>query len=143
MRVVLCQPEHERDASVYSVFIKASENVSERKTLRSTSKDLKHYRKQWLDFINRKKKYQKDINILGSETVIQKPMRMKDDYMRNGQLKPGYNIQLATKGQYALAYDIFPNPTNTRTLIPFLTTIEEGFFEFPPFLIADAGYGSE
>jgi len=70
-------------------------------------------------------------------------MRMKDDYMRNGQLKAGYNVQLATEGQYALAYDVFPNPTDTRTLIPFLDTIERNFFELPEYIVADAGYGSE
>jgi transposase len=133
----------------YDRQIEASEDVSERKTLRSTRKGLKQYRKQWLDFITRKKKYQKDIDILGERNSYSKTdpdatfMRMKDDHMRNGQLKPGYNVQLATEGQYALAYDIFPNPTDTRTLIPFLNTIEEGFFELPTFLIADAGYGSE
>ncbi|MED4126726.1 IS1182 family transposase [Shouchella miscanthi] len=138
--------EHVQD---YDRQIEASENVSERKTLRSTRKGLKQYRKQWLDFIIRKKKYQKDIDILEERNSYSKNdpdatfMRMKDDYMRNGQLKPGYNVQLATEGQYALAYDIFPNPTDTRTLIPFLNTIEEGFFELPPFLIADAGDGSE
>ncbi|KIO60483.1 hypothetical protein B4064_3533 [Caldibacillus thermoamylovorans] len=63
--------------------------------------------------------------------------------MRNGQLKAGYNVQLATSGQYALAYDVFPNPTDTRTLIPFLNTIEKHFFELPKYLVADAGYGSE
>ena len=70
-------------------------------------------------------------------------MRMKDDYMKNGQLKAGYNVQIATEGQYALAYDVFPNPTDTRTLIPFLDTIEANFFELPEFIVADAGYGSE
>jgi len=52
-------------------------------------------------------------------------MRMKDDYMMNGQLKVGYNLQVATEGQYALAYDLFPNPTDIRTLIPFLNNIKE------------------
>ncbi len=33
-------------------------------------------------------------------------MRMKDDYMRNSQLKPGYNLQIATENQYVLAYDL-------------------------------------
>src|SRR5699024_1305264 len=70
-------------------------------------------------------------------------MRMKDDYMRNGQLKAGYNLQIATEGQYALAYDIFPNPTDTRTFIPFLNTIEKDYFELPKYIVADAGYGSE
>src|SRR5699024_7336825 len=70
-------------------------------------------------------------------------MRMKDDYMKNGQLKPGYNVQIATESQYTLAYDIFPNPTDTRTLIPFLDKIENHFFNLPDYIVADAGYGSE
>ncbi|TLM35146.1 IS5/IS1182 family transposase, partial [Acinetobacter baumannii] len=70
-------------------------------------------------------------------------MRMKDDYMKNGQLKPGYNVQLATEGQYVLAYSLFPNPTDTRTLIPFLDEIEQHYFELPKYIVADAGYGSE
>lgn len=43
-------------------------------------------------------------------------MRMKDDYMRNGQLKLGYNLQIA----YVLVYDLFPNPTDTKNLNSFL-----------------------
>ncbi len=68
---------------------------------------------------------------------------MKDDYMKNGQLKAGYNVQIATEGQYALAYSLFPNPTDTRTLIPFLDEIEQHYFELPKHIVADAGYGSE
>ena len=34
-------------------------------------------------------------------------MRMKEDHMQNGQLKPGYNVQAATNGQYVLDFDIF------------------------------------
>src|SRR5699024_796710 len=70
-------------------------------------------------------------------------MRMKDDYMRNGQLKAGYNLQIATEGQYALAYDIFPNPTDTRTFIPFLNTFEKDYFELPNYIVADASYNSK
>lgn len=33
-------------------------------------------------------------------------MRMKEDHMKNGQLKPGYNIQTAVEGEYILAIDI-------------------------------------
>jgi len=70
-------------------------------------------------------------------------MRMKDDYMQNGQLKPGYNVQIATEGQYVLTYSLFSNPTDTRTLIPFLDEIEKHYFELPKYIVADAGYGSE
>ena len=63
--------------------------------------------------------------------------------MKNGQLKPGYNVQIATEGQYALAYDLFSNPTDTRTLKPFLDVIESSYFALPEYIVADAGYGSE
>lgn len=45
---------------------------------------------------------------------------MKDDYMRNDQLKSGCNLQIATKNQYMLTYDLFPNSTDTKALNPFL-----------------------
>ncbi len=71
-------------------------------------------------------------------------MRLKDDHMKNGQLKAAYNVQLATEGRYPLAYDFFPNPTDTRALIPFLDRIEKDYFALPDFLVADAAYyGSE
>ena len=32
-------------------------------------------------------------------------MHMKEDHMRNGQLKPGYKIQAAVEGEYILGID--------------------------------------
>jgi hypothetical protein len=81
--------------------------------------------------------------------AIQKPIKkqllceMKDDYMKNGQLKAGYNVQLAAEGQFTLAYGVFPNPTDTKTLILFLDRIEKQFFSLPKHIVADASYGSE
>lgn len=129
--------------------INTSTDVQERKTLRSERKFPKQARKQLVDFIERKQKYLKDFEIFGERNSYSKTdhdatfMRMKDDHMMNGQLKPGYNVQIATEGQYTLAYDVFPNPTDTRTLIPFLNEIEEGYFDLPKYIVADAGYGSE
>ncbi|WP_216831869.1 IS1182 family transposase [Alkalihalobacterium elongatum] len=139
------------DAKVeeYDNQIEASKDVSERKQLRSERKAPKQYRKQFKDFVARKQKYQNDMAIFGERNSYSKTdhdatfMRMKDDYMKNGQLKAGYNVQIATEGQYTLAFDVFSNPTDTRTLIPFLDKIEEGFFKLPPYIVADAGYGSE
>lgn len=66
---------------------------------------------------------------------------MKEDPMLNGQLKPSYNLQAATNGQFVLGYDVFPNPTDTRTLIPFLE--EMPHLDLFKYIVADAGYGSE
>ena len=133
----------------YDKKIEASEIGSKRKQLRSERKAPKQYRKQFKDYLARKQKYQNDMEIFEERNSYSKTdhdatfMRMKDDYMKNGQLKAGYNVQAATEGQYVLAYDVFPNPTDTRTLIPFLDKIEENFFELPDYIVADAGYGSE
>lgn len=133
----------------YTKQMDESDLVSERKQLRSERKEPKKYRKQFADFLLRKQKYQRDMKIFKHRNSYSKTdhdatfMRMKDDYMRNGQLKAGYNLQVATEGQYALAYDLFPNPTDTRTLIPFLNAIEKDYFELPNYIVADAGYGSE
>src|SRR5690554_1030639 len=133
----------------YDKKIDTSEVVSERKQLRSERKLPKQARKKFKDFIQRKQKYQNDMKIFGNRNSYSKTdpdatfMRMKDDYMKNGQLKAGYNVQVATEGQYALAYDVFPNPTDTRTFIPFLDKIEKHFFDLPDYIVADAGYGSE
>ena len=97
----------------------------------------------------RKQKYEQALKTFGTRNSYSKTdpdatfMRMKDDYMKNGQLKPGYNLQIATEGQYVLAYQLFSNPTDTRTFIPFLDEIEKHYFKLPPYIVADAGYGSE
>ena len=135
--------------SEYDRKIEDSSDVAERKALRTERKFPKQARKQLIDYIERKLKYQRDFEIFNVRNSYSKTdpdatfMRMKDDYMKNGQLKAGYNIQVATEGQYALAYSIFPNPTDTRTLIPFLDEIEQHYFKLPKHIVADAGYGSE
>jgi hypothetical protein len=45
-------------------------------------------------------------------------MRMKEDHPGNGQLKPAYHIQRGTENGFVVGYDIFPNPSDTRTLKP-------------------------
>ena len=70
-------------------------------------------------------------------------MRMKEDHMLNGQLKPGYNIQVGTENNFVIGYDVFPNPTDTRTFIPHLENVMERLGCKFKTVIADAGYGSE
>ena len=142
--------EHlEQVVESYTAQIDASEDTVERKQLRSKRKLPKQMVKQIYDWIERKKKYKHHQQQFGDRNSYSKTdpdatfMRMKDDYMKNGQLKPGYNVQIATEGQYTLAYGIYPNPTDTKTLIPFLDEIENQYFDLPTYIVADAGYGSE
>ncbi|GAE47000.1 mobile element protein [Mesobacillus boroniphilus JCM 21738] len=76
----------------YTQKIENSDDVSIRKQLRSERKTPKQILKQMNDWIERKQKYENDFEIFGTRNSYSKTdkdatfMRMKDDYMRNGQL---------------------------------------------------------
>ncbi len=70
-------------------------------------------------------------------------MRMKEDAMNNGQTKPGYNLQISTENQFITDFALFPNPTDTLTLIPFFNSFLGRYGHLPSVVVADSGYGSE
>jgi transposase len=107
---------------------------------------LTYARKNWPAKLE---KYQQQEQTLNGRNSYSKTdpgatfMRMKDDHMKNGQLKPGYNWQLSTQNQVILNYTIHPNPTDTLTLIPHLEDFRKLYDQLPESLTADAGYGSQ
>lgn len=70
-------------------------------------------------------------------------MRMKEDHMRNGQLKPAYNIQIGVESEYIVGIGSFTDRSDVRTLIPFLEQLKKNTGRVYPNVIADAGYESE
>ena len=70
-------------------------------------------------------------------------MRMKEDAMNNGQTKPGYNLQISAENQSITDFALFPNPTDTLTLIPFFNSFLDRYGHLPSVAVADSGYGSE
>lgn len=119
----------------------------EKRKTRSTWKNsLKLIRK---DFLPRLAKYKAQNEIFGDRNSYSKTdhdatfMRMKEDHMKNGQLKPGYNVQMATENQFILFYTIHQRPTDTRCFIPHLEKLASSSLPMPNTVIADAGYGSE
>ena len=70
-------------------------------------------------------------------------MHMKDDHMQNGQLKPGYNIQIGVEGEYIVGIDISSERSDQLTFIPFLDKLEKDLPKKFENVIADAGYESE
>lgn len=70
-------------------------------------------------------------------------MRMKEDYMGNGQLKPGYNVQISTENQYITNYGIYQKPGDTTTLIDYLESFNRKYHRQSNEIVADSGYGSE
>lgn len=100
-------------------------------------------------YIDKLKEYTKKIHICGDRNSYSKTdpdatfMRMKEDAMMNGQLKPAYNLQHGVDSEYVTWLDISPRPTDTRTLIPFLKDMEQHLpFKYQD-IVADAGYESE
>ena len=70
-------------------------------------------------------------------------MRMKEDAMRNGQLKPAYNLQHGVDAQYITWLEVSAHPTDTMTLVPFIKDMERHLpFKYRE-IVADAGYESE
>ncbi|TQW45900.1 transposase, partial [Clostridioides difficile] len=101
------------------------------------------------NYIDRLKKYTKDLHIMGERNSYSKTdndatfMRMKKDHMKNGQLKPAYNIQFGVDSEYIVWVSSEHKPTDTTTSIPFLKSIEEHTkFKYPK-IVADSGYESE
>lgn len=101
------------------------------------------------EYISRIKDYVKKLYICGNRNSYSKTdndatfMRMKDDAMRNGQLKPGYNLQHGVDSEYIIWVTVGPQPTDTTTLIPFIKSMENSLrFKYRN-IIADAGYESE
>ena len=70
-------------------------------------------------------------------------MHMKEDAMRNGQLKPGYNVQLGVEAEYVVGVDVGTERNDLNTLIPLLERMEKGIGQRYENVVADAGYESE
>jgi transposase len=69
-------------------------------------------------------------------------MRMKDDHMMNGQLKPGYNLQIGVEGEYIVGVDIIQKANDAQALIPLLERMDSYDVKHDA-VICDAGYESE
>lgn len=70
-------------------------------------------------------------------------MHMKDDHMRNAQLKPAYNVQIGVESEYVTGVGIFQDRSDIATLIPLLKDMESMLGSSYKNIIADSGYESE
>jgi hypothetical protein len=95
------------------------------------------------------KEYEQHLEILGNRNSYSKTdndatfMRMKEDHMMNGQLKPAYNVQISTENQIITHYSTHQTSTDFTTLEPHLESFESTYKKQSKQVIADAGYGSE
>ena len=117
--------------------------IGKRKTV------LQKLTEQTEDFLQRQKKYDECNTLFKGRNSYSKTdkdatfMHMKDDHMRNAQLKPGYNIQIGVESEYITGMDIYTDRSDVATLIPFLTNMRNQLGVGYKNIIADAGYESE
>jgi len=102
------------------------------------------------DWISKYKQYIADIHICGDRNSYSKTdhdatfMHMKEDYMRNGQLKPGYNVNVATSNELIVGTYISADRSDVQTLIPFMTQLKKDYESNDiGKVVVDSGYESE
>ena len=111
--------------------------------------ELQRYMEQLQEFCDRQKKYDEHNSLFEGRNSYSKTdpdatfMHMKDDHMRNAQLKPAYNVQLGIEGEYVTGVGVFQDRNDIATLIPFLKNMESHLKTRYENVIADSGYESE
>ena len=104
--------------------------------------ELESLRQRW-------EKNEEELEIMGEERNSYSKtdpdatfMRMKEDHMRNGQLKPAYNVQIAVNSEYITGIEVFSNRTDYGTMEPFLRQLKKKHGKKYKKVAADAGYES-
>ena len=101
------------------------------------------------DYLPKLEKYEDQAKKLGERNSYSKTdtdatfMRMKED-QKNGQSKPGYDVQIGTENQFIVGYSIHQQSGDTSCFIPHLEKVKANFNNrLPENIVTDAGYGSE
>ena len=101
------------------------------------------------EYLLKFKEYNKKVYTCGNRNSYSKTdiyatfMTMKENAMKNGQLKPAYNMQHGVDAEYITWLTVAPELTDITTLIPFLKSMKENLnFKYLK-IVADAGYESE
>lgn len=110
---------------------------------------LQRFTEQLKEFKERQEKYNAHNQLFEERNSYSKTdtdatfMHMKDDHMRNSQLKPAYNVQIGVDSEYVTGVGIFQDRNDIATLIPFLKNMESNLGRCYENIIADSGYESE
>lgn len=129
-------------------------SISEKKKVKQQETIVKKLTKEYIPKLEKYEEHQKNLgdrNNYSKTDVDATFMRLKSNGYGNRELKPGYNIQIGTEGQYIVNFSVHQNSTDTANMIPHLEKLKERFKPFtknskrklPLNIIADAGYGSE
>ena len=101
------------------------------------------------ELLQKEREYAEHMEILGERNSYSKTdhsatfMRMKDDHMQNGQLKPGYNVQLGIEAEYIVGADVSSDLNDTHALVPLVKRMEEKGGVKHQDVTTDSGYETE
>jgi transposase len=124
---------------------KINEKLSKSSPSKVVSSDIKKLQKE----LPKLKKNEQQSKMLGGRNSCSKTdpdatfFRMKEDHLHTSQLKPAYNVQIATDNQFILGYGVYQKADDTSVFIPFMEKVKKHIKSFPENIVADAGYGSE
>jgi transposase len=131
---------------VSEIISKIDHALKGKQTEKKQRQKLNYAKRSWPGKL---KEYQRQEKVLGKRKSYSKTdqdatfMRMKEDHMGNGQLKPAYNLQISTHDQFVLNYGLYQSTTDTVVLKPHLAEFNNQYHHLPQTVTADAGYGSE
>jgi hypothetical protein len=102
------------------------------------------------DYLPRLEKYEEQERKLAGRSSYAKTdpeatfMRMKDGGFGRASLRPAYNVQVGTEGQFVVGYSVHQRRQgDPGCLIPHLEQLKDQLGRLPAKVIADAAYGSE
>ena len=99
------------------------------------------------EWLSKLKQYTRDLHLCGDRNSYCKTdhdatfMHMKEDHMRNGQLKPGYNVNAASSEEFIIGNYISSDRNDVHTLIPFMEYLKR--YKKIRNVVVDSGYESE
>ena len=123
-----------------------NEALKDKPVSKQVKQKLNYAKNNWSSNL---KKYEEQEKILSERNSYSKTdtdatfMRMKEDHMLNGQLKPAYNLQISSNNQYIVNYSLHQTTADTTTLQPHTEIYKQQYQQRPEVIVADAGYGSE
>jgi transposase len=138
-------PEGLKPEDIKQAIQQINEAIKDKEVDPKVKQKLSYGEKKWPEALQKYEQQQEQMkgrNSMSKTDPDATFMRMKEDHMLNGQLKPGYNLQISTSNQYMVFLSLHQTTNDTTTLIPHLDGYHQLYGHMPQAVTADAGYGS-
>lgn len=139
-------PEHVNASRVSRIVERIDEALRDVDCDKKVKQKVKRMGKAWPEQLERYREQEKLLEGRNSYSKTDPDatfMRMKEDHMLNGQLKPAYNAQISTNNQFITNYSLHRTTSDTTTFIDHMEEYNRLYGHYPRESVADAGYGSE